>query len=112
MTGSESASRWRKPARRRTARGRSKGARTGGTEGQVIVRTTSGELKRVSVYGRSWEECDEKITRLKADNYAGIGASVSSYTDEPYLASRAVSVSRASPARPWTDGAWYQRIGH
>jgi hypothetical protein len=51
----------------------------------VIVRTTSGELKRISVYGCSWEECDEKITRLKADNYAGIGAPVSNYTVSRWL---------------------------
>jgi hypothetical protein len=51
----------------------------------VIVRTTSGELKRISVYGCSWEECDEKITRLKTDNYAGIGAPVSNYTVSRWL---------------------------
>ncbi|MGH3775250.1 MAG: hypothetical protein ACRDRR_05850 [Pseudonocardiaceae bacterium] len=42
-------------------------------------------FKRVSVYGRSWEACDEKITRLKADNYAGIGAAVSSDTVSQWL---------------------------
>jgi integrase len=51
----------------------------------VFVRTTSGEFKRVSVYGRNWEDCDEKITRLKADNYAGIGTAVNSYTVSQWL---------------------------
>lgn len=85
MTSSESASRRRKPARKANGSGTIKKRKDGRYEGQVFVRTTSGELKRVSVYGRSWEECDEKITRLKADNYAGIGASVSSYTVSQWL---------------------------
>lgn len=51
----------------------------------MFVRTTSGEFKQVSVYGRSWEDCDEKITRLKAENYAGIGAAVNSYTVAQWL---------------------------
>ncbi|MDQ2791001.1 MAG: N-terminal phage integrase SAM-like domain-containing protein [Actinomycetota bacterium] len=85
MTSSESGTRRRKPARKANGSGTIKNRKDGRYEGQVFVRTTSGEFKRISVYGRSWEECDEKITRLKSDNYAGIGASVSSYTVSQWL---------------------------
>jgi len=78
MTSAEGAPRRRKPARKANGSGTIKKRKDGRYEGQVFVRTTSGEFKRVSVYGHSWEECDEKITRLKSDHYAGIGASVSS----------------------------------
>lgn len=85
MTSSESETRRRKPARKANGSGTIKKRKDGRYEGQVFVHTTSGELKRVSVYGRSWEECDKKITRLKANNYAGIGASVSSHTVSQWL---------------------------
>lgn len=80
MTSSETTSQRRKAARKANGSGAIKKRKDGRYEGQVFVRTKSGEFKRVSVYGRSWEDCDEKITRLKADNYAGIGAEVNSYT--------------------------------
>jgi integrase len=85
MTSSETTSQRRKAARKANGSGTIKKRKDGRYEGQVFVRTTSGEFKRVSVYGRSWEDCDEKITRLKADNYAGIGAAVNSYTVSQWL---------------------------
>lgn len=85
MASSESTGRRRKPARKANGSGTIKKRKDGRYEGQVFVRTTSGEFKRVSVYGRSWEACDEKITRLKVDHYAGIGASVSSYIISQWL---------------------------
>ena len=85
MASSESMRRQRKPARKANGSGTIKKRKDGRYEGQVFVRTTSGEFKRVSVYGRSWEDCDEKITRLKADNYAGIGTAVNSYTVSQWL---------------------------
>jgi len=85
MASSESTRRQRKPARKANGSGTIKKRKDGRHEGQVFVRTTSGEFKRVSVYGRSWEDCDQKITRLKADNYAGIGTAVNSYTVSQWL---------------------------
>lgn len=70
MTSSEATSQRRKAARKANGSGTIKKRKDGRYEGQVFVRTTSGEFKRVSVYGRSWEDCDEKIIQLKADNYA------------------------------------------
>jgi integrase len=85
MTSSDTTSQRRKAARKANGSGTIKKRKDGRYEGQVFVRTTSGEFKRVSVYGRSWEDCDEKITRLKADNYAGIGAALNSYTVSQWL---------------------------
>ncbi|MGH3537012.1 MAG: tyrosine-type recombinase/integrase [Pseudonocardiaceae bacterium] len=85
MISSEGATRRRKAARKANGSGTIKKRKDGRYEGQIFVRTTSGEFKRISVYGRSWEECDKKITRLKSDNYAGVGASVSSYTVAQWL---------------------------
>ncbi len=85
MTSSETTSQRRRTARKANGSGTIKKRKDGRYEGQVFVRTTNGEFKRVSVYGRSWEDCDEKITRLKADNYAGISAAVNSYTVSQWL---------------------------
>lgn len=85
MTSSEGINRRRKAVRKANGSGTIKKRKDGRHEGQVFVRTTSGEFKRVSVYGRSWEDCDEKITRLKADNYAGISAAVNTYTVAQWL---------------------------
>jgi hypothetical protein len=80
MASPEGTGRRRKAARKANGSGTIKKRKDGRYEGQIFLRTTSGEFKRVSVYGRSWDECDEKITRLKVDSYAGIGVSVGSYT--------------------------------
>jgi len=85
MASSEGTGHRRRAARKANGSGTIKKRKDGRYEGQVFVRTTSGEFKRVSVYGRSWDECDEKITRLKVDSYAGIGVSVGSYTVSQWL---------------------------
>ena len=53
MTSSDSPTRRRKAARKANGSGTIKKRKDGRYEGQVFVRTMSGEFKRVSVYGRS-----------------------------------------------------------
>jgi hypothetical protein len=85
MPSAEGTGRRRKAARKANGSGTIKRRKDGRYEGQIFLRTTSGEFKRVSVYGRSWDECDEKITRLKVDSSAGIGVSVGNYTVSQWL---------------------------
>jgi integrase len=85
MASAEGPGRRRKAARKANGSGTIKKRKDGRYEGQIFLRMTSGEFKRVSVYGRSWDECDEKITRLKVDSYAGIGMSVGNYTVSQWL---------------------------
>lgn len=85
MGGADKPDRRRRRTRQANGAGTIKKRKDGRYEGQVFVPTTTGEYKRVSVYGRTWDECDEKITRLKADRYAGLPASVSTYTVAEWL---------------------------
>lgn len=71
MSSSESTSQRRKAARKANGSGTIKKRKDGRYEGQVFVRTTSGEFKRVSVYGPSWEDCDEKINPAKSRQLRG-----------------------------------------
>ena len=59
MASSEGTGHRRRAARKANGSGTIKKRKDGRYEGQVFVRTTSGEFKRVSVYGRSWDECDD-----------------------------------------------------
>lgn len=41
-------------------------------QGRLYVTTTSGVVKRISVYGRTWDEVDEKLGNLKHQEQSGI----------------------------------------
>ncbi|MFF0451128.1 hypothetical protein ACFYT4_32905 [Streptomyces sp. NPDC004609] len=48
--------------------------------------TTDGTYKRRSVYGKSWHEAHEKLTKLKADSLNGLPVATSEMTIVEYLA--------------------------
>ncbi|WP_018653808.1 tyrosine-type recombinase/integrase [Actinomadura flavalba] len=55
-------------------------------EAKVFVPTTAGTIKRVSVYGRTREECHAKYVKLKAQADDGVPVASESWTVEQYLA--------------------------
>lgn len=55
-------------------------------EARVFVPLTDGTIKRVSVYGKSPEDVDEKLTKLKAQRDKGIPAPSTSSTVRDFLA--------------------------
>uniref|UniRef100_UPI0031E2B257 site-specific integrase n=1 Tax=Streptomyces hawaiiensis TaxID=67305 RepID=UPI0031E2B257 len=59
--------------------------RDGRWEGSAYVLTTDGTYKRRSVYGKTWDEAHEKLTRLKADSLNGLPVSTSKMTIAEYL---------------------------
>ena len=54
-------------------------------EGSAYVLTTDGTYKRRSVYGKTWDDAHEKLTRLKADSLNGRPVSTSKMTIAEYL---------------------------
>jgi integrase len=80
----------RKPRKSR-ARKRANGEGTivqrkdGRYEAKVFMPTTAGTIKRVSVYGKSREECHAKYVKLKAQVEDGIPVASVSWTVEQYL---------------------------
>ncbi|MGA5375811.1 site-specific integrase [Streptomyces griseoincarnatus] len=54
-------------------------------EGSAYVLTTEGTYKRRSVYGKTWDEAHEKLTKLKADSHNGVPVATSKMTIAEYL---------------------------
>ncbi|GAA3616688.1 tyrosine recombinase XerC [Streptomyces chitinivorans] len=63
-------------------------------EGTAYVLTTDGTYKRRSVYGKTWDEAHEKLTRLKADSQTGLPVATSRMTVAEYLAYWLTHVAR------------------
>ncbi|GAA3952622.1 site-specific integrase [Actinomadura viridis] len=84
------------PERRKSARGRARRRANGeGTivqrkdgryEAKLFIPTTAGTIKRVSVYGRTRDECHAKYVKLKAQADDGIPVASVNWTVEQYLA--------------------------
>ncbi|GLZ15072.1 site-specific integrase [Actinomadura sp. NBRC 104425] len=78
--------------KRRRTRKRANGEGTivqrkdGRYEAKVFVPTTAGTIKRVSVYGRTREECHAKYVKLKAQADEGTPVASESWTVEQFLA--------------------------
>ncbi|WP_424536692.1 tyrosine-type recombinase/integrase [Sphaerisporangium viridialbum] len=70
-------------------------------EAKVFVPTTAGTVKRVSVYGKTREECHAKFIELKAQSDRGIPVAAESWTVGDYLAYWLEHVVRAE-RRPKT----------
>ncbi|MCX4665900.1 site-specific integrase [Streptomyces sp. NBC_01381] len=70
--------------------------------GSAYVLTSDGTYKRRYVYGNSWDEAHEKITRLKADSQSGVPVSVMKQTVSEYLTYWLENVSRPKVRR----GTW------
>ncbi|MFC4591833.1 tyrosine-type recombinase/integrase [Sphaerisporangium corydalis] len=80
-----------KNTKTRTSRKRSNGEGTivqrkdGRYEAKVFLPTTAGTVKRISVYGRTREECHTKFIKLKAQGDRGIPVAAESWTVGDYL---------------------------
>jgi hypothetical protein len=78
-------------ARRSRGRKRANGEGTivqrkdGRYEAKVFVPTTAGTVKRLSVYGKTREECHAKYVKLKAQADDGIPVASENWTVEKYL---------------------------
>ncbi|MEE1754271.1 site-specific integrase [Streptomyces sp. SP18CS02] len=70
-------------------------------EGSAYVLTTDGTYKRRSVYGKSWDEAHEKLTKLKADSLSGLPVATNKMTIAEYLAYWLANVARTK-VRPTT----------
>ncbi|MEU5214707.1 tyrosine-type recombinase/integrase [Streptomyces sp. NPDC020807] len=70
-------------------------------EGSAYVLTTDGTYKRRSVYGKSWDEAHEKLTKLKADSLSGLPVATNKMTIAEYLAYWLASVAKTK-VRPTT----------
>ncbi|MEO3752531.1 site-specific integrase [Streptomyces sp. B6B3] len=53
--------------------------------GEAYVLTTDGTFKRRTVYGKTWEETHEKLTKLKADSNSGVPIATNKMTLAEYL---------------------------
>lgn len=70
-------------------------------EGSAYVLATDGTYKRRSVYGKTWDEAHEKLTKLKADSLSGLPVATNKMTIAEYLTYWLTSVAR-SKVRPTT----------
>lgn len=70
-------------------------------EGSAYVLTTDGTYKRRSVYGKTWDEAHEKLTKLKADSLSGLPVATSKMTIAEYLAHWLTTVAKTK-VRPTT----------
>lgn len=67
--------------------------------GAAYVLTTDGVYKRRPVYGKTWAEAHDKLTRLKADSQTGLPVSTSTMTLHEYLAYWLANVARVKVRR-------------
>jgi integrase len=82
----ESAGRKRRKAKRNVnGEGNIRQRSDGRWEGRAYVITTDGREVRRSVYGTSWEDVHEKLTRLQADTMSGKRIATTSQTVGEYL---------------------------
>ncbi|MEU6404100.1 tyrosine-type recombinase/integrase [Streptomyces sp. NPDC046985] len=68
-------------------------------EGSAYVLTTDGTYKRRSVYGKTWDEAHEKLTKLKADSLNGLPVATSKMTIAEYLAYWLTNVAKGKVRR-------------
>ncbi|QFZ16202.1 tyrosine-type recombinase/integrase [Saccharothrix syringae] len=72
--------------RRANGEGTIKQRKDGRYEAQVFVRTPDGQWKRKSVYGKTWEECNNKKVELQDANRRGIPVATTKLTVADYFA--------------------------
>ncbi|GAA1633253.1 site-specific integrase [Nonomuraea maheshkhaliensis] len=75
----------RRPRRRSNGEGTIVPRKDGRYEAKVFVPTTAGTIKRVSVYGKTREECHAKFIELKRQADQGIPVAAESWTVADYL---------------------------
>ena len=64
-------------------------------EGIAYVLTTDGTHKRRSVYGNTWDEAHDKLTRLKADSHSGLPIAASKMSVAEFLTYWLTHIARA-----------------
>ncbi|WP_030518824.1 site-specific integrase [Nocardia sp. NRRL WC-3656] len=77
----------------------------GRVELKLFVDTPEGHRKRVSVYGRTWDEADAERTRLKELQRRGIPVDVTTMTVRQYLEHWLHDIAKPS-VRPTTYATW------
>jgi len=73
--------------------------------GSAYVLTTDGTYKRRDVYGKSWDDVHDKLTRLKADSQKGVPAVTSKLSLGEFLTYWLANVARLK-VRPATYAAY------
>lgn len=71
--------------KRRNGEGHIRQRKDGRYEAQVFVTTGEGMRKRVSVYGKTWDECDAELTKLKGQEQRGLPAITTTMTVAEYM---------------------------
>lgn len=71
--------------KRRNGEGHIRQRKDGRYEAQVFVTTGEGTRKRVSVYGKTWDECHDELTRLKDQERQGLPAITTTMTVAEYM---------------------------
>lgn len=74
-------------------------------EGIAYVLTADGTHKRRSVYGKTWDEAHDKLTRLKADSKSGLPIATSKQSLDDFLTYWLANVARIK-VRPATYAAY------
>ncbi|MFE7707142.1 tyrosine recombinase XerC [Streptomyces sp. NPDC057486] len=88
-----------KPKRNANNEGTIYQRKDGRWEGSAYVLTTDGTYKRRSVYGKTWDDAHEKLTRLKADSLNGLPVATSKMTVSEYLGYWLLNVARGKVRR-------------
>lgn len=73
--------------------------RDGRWEGTAFVLATDGTFKRRSVYGKTWDDAHEKLTKLKADSQSGLPVATSKMALSEFLAYWLANVARPKVRR-------------
>ncbi|KAK1180889.1 site-specific integrase [Streptomyces sp. NBS 14/10] len=73
--------------------------------GSAYVLTADGTYKRQYVYGKSWDDVHDKLTRLKADSQSGVPAATSKLTVGEFMTYWLMHVARLK-VRPTTYAAY------
>ncbi|MCS7484416.1 tyrosine-type recombinase/integrase [Umezawaea endophytica] len=71
--------------KRRNGEGHIRQRKDGRYEAQIFVTTTEGTRKRVSVYGKDWDECHDQVTKLKDQERRGLPAITTTMTVGEYM---------------------------
>ncbi|MEU4803015.1 site-specific integrase [Actinosynnema sp. NPDC023587] len=74
-----------KPRKRANGEGHARERKDGRFEAQVFVTTSDGGRKRVSVYGKSYDQCQDELTKLRDQERQGLPAVTTTMTVGEYL---------------------------
>lgn len=75
----------RRGKKRRNGEGHIRQRKDGRYEAQIFVTTGEGTRKRVSVYGKTWDECHAEVTKLQEQQRRGLPANTTTMTVGEYM---------------------------